>query len=402
MSVASLDCVTHLSYEGRDLYLVGTAHVSQRSVADVGRVIRDLTPDTVCVELDATRHQALVDPKRWRNLDIFAVIRERRVLFTLSSLVLTSYQRRLGEKLGVRPGAEMLAAIEEAARVGARLLLVDRDIQATLERTWAALSLWDCVQLIGTLIGSLFAGGEITEEQVEALKDRDTISELVREFAEVMPRLQRPLIDERDRFLMSAIREAPGKCVVAVVGAGHVSGMVGYLHTPVDREALSQIPPPSWLRRVGSWVLPVLGLGALASAFFSSAAWSAGWDGGHFETPGQRLRRMLVGLVLIHALSVIAPAALARARWLTLLLAPLASSVLAFLPRADAGRMAAFLEASLRPPTVADREGLSQVASLQDWFQNRFTRVLLVGFAVTIGSKVAAACGVAWLLCVAL
>jgi pheromone shutdown-related protein TraB len=401
MSVASLDCVTHLSYEGRDLYLVGTAHVSQRSVADVGRVIRDLTPDTVCVELDAARHQALVDPKRWRNLDIFDVIRERRVLFTLSSLVLTSYQRRLGEKLGVRPGAEMLAAIDEAARVGARLLLVDRDIQATLKRTWSALSLWDCVQLIGTLIGSLFAGGEITEEQVEALKDRDTISELVREFAEVMPRLQRPLIDERDRFLMSAIREAPGKCVVAVVGAGHVGGMVGYLHTPVDRDALSQIPPPSWLRRVASWVLPLLGLGALVSALLSSTAWSAGW-GGHFETPGQRLRRMLIGLVLIHALCVIGPAVLARARLLTLLLAPLASSVLSFLPRADAGRVAAFLEASLRRPTLADREGLSQVASLQDWFQNRFTRVLLVGFAVTVGSSVASAFGVIWLLCVAL
>ncbi|MEO8177608.1 MAG: TraB family protein [Deltaproteobacteria bacterium] len=397
MSVASLDCVTHLSYEGRDLYLVGTAHVSQRSVDDVGRVIRDLTPDTVCVELDATRHQALVDPKRWRNLDIFAVIRERRVLFSLSSLVLTSYQRRLGEKLGVRPGAEMLAAIDQAALVGARLLLVDRDIQATLKRTWAALSIWDCVQLIGTLVGSLFAKGEITEEQVEALKDRDTISELVREFAEVMPRLQRPLIDERDRFLMSAIREAPGQCVVAVVGAGHVGGMVGYLHTPVDRDALSQVPSPSWLRRLSSWVLPLLGLATAALAVSSGAVYS-----GDVESSGERLRRMLIGLVLIHTLCVVGPALLARARLLTLLVAPLASVLLAFLPRADAGRVAAYVEASLRRPTLADREGLSQVASLRDWFQNRFTRVLLVGFAVTVGSSVAAFFGVIWLLCVAL
>jgi len=387
MSVASLDCVTRLSYEGRDLYLVGTAHVSQRSVDDVGRVIRDLTPDTVCVELDATRHQALVDPKRWRSLDIFEVIRERRVLFVLSSLVLTSYQRRLGEKLGVRPGAEMLAAIDEAALVGARLLLVDRDIQATLKRTWAALSVWDCVQLIGTLVGSLFAGGEITKEQVEALKDRDTINELVREFAEVMPRLQRPLIDERDRFLMSAVREAPGKCVVAVVGAGHVSGMVTYLNTPVDRDALSQIPPPGWRRRVSSWVLPLLGLAALYHGYAAGFA---------------ELRRMLFGLVVIHAVCVLVPALFARARLLTLLVAPLSSLLLAFLPRAEAGRVAAYVEALLRRPTLADREGLSQVASLKDWFRNRFTRVLLVGFAVTSGAAVARAIGVLWLLCVAL
>ena len=387
MSVASLDCVTHLRYEGRDLYLVGTAHVSQRSVDDVGQVIHALSPDTVCVELDATRHQALVDPKRWRNLDIFSVIRERRMLFLLSSLVLTSYQRRLGEKLGVRPGAEMLAAIDHAARVGARLELVDRDIRATLQRTWAALSFWDCVQLVGTLIGSLFARAEITEEQVEALKDRDTISELVREFAEVMPRLQRPLIDERDRFLMSAVREAPGKIVVAVVGAGHVEGMVRYLNTPVDRAELSQIPPPSWSRRLLRWVLPVLALLALYLGLR------------HGLEP---LWPMLIGLGVLHVACVLAPALLVRAHPVTLLVAPIASLLFAFLPQSDAGRLAAWLEAKQRPPTLEDREALSKVASLRDWRQNRFTRVLLVGFAVTAGSATASLLGVFWLLLVAL
>lgn len=387
MSVASLDCVTHLRYEGRDIYLVGTAHVSQRSVDDVGRVIHALTPDTVCVELDATRHQALVDPKRWRNLDIFTVIRERRMLFLLSSLVLTSYQRRLGEKLGVRPGAEMLAAIEHAASVGARLELVDRDIRATLQRTWSALSSWDCVQLVGTLIGSLFARAEITEEQVEALKDRDTISELVREFAEVMPRLQRPLIDERDRFLMSAVREAPGKVVVAVVGAGHVEGMVRYLNTVVDRQQLSEIPPPSWTRRLSRWVLPALGLVALYLGLRQGL---------------EQLRPMLIGLGIVHGVCVLAPALLVRAQPATLLVAPLASLLFAFLPQSEAGRLAAWLEAKQRPPTLEDREALSKVASLRDWRQNRFTRVLLVGFAVTAGSALAALLGVLWLLAVAL
>lgn len=387
MSVASLDCVTHLRYEGRDLYLVGTAHVSQRSVDDVGQVITALTPDTVCVELDATRHQALVDPKRWRNLDIFTVIRERRMLFLLSSLVLTSYQRRLGAKLGVRPGAEMIAAIDHAARVGAQLELVDRDIRATLQRTWSALSAWDCVQLMGTFIGSLFARGEITQEQVEALKDRDTISELVREFAEVMPRLQRPLIDERDRFLMSAVREAPGQCVVAVVGAGHIGGMVRYLHTPVDRQELSLIPAPGWPRRIASWVLPALALFALYQGLRHGS---------------EQLRPMLIGLAVLHGLCVLAPALLVRAQLGTLLVAPLASLVFSFLPQRDTGRLAAWLEAKQRPPTLEDREALSKIASLQEWRQNRFTRVLLVGFAVTAGSALATLLGVCWLLAVAL
>jgi pheromone shutdown-related protein TraB len=383
MSALELDCVTLLHYEGREIYLVGTAHVSQRSVEDVGRVVEELRPDTVCVELDAARHQALVDPKRWRNLDIFEVIRQRRVPFLLTSLALSSYQRRLGEKLGVRPGAEMIAAIEHADRVGARLVLADRDIQATLKRTWAALSPWDCLQLVGALVGSLFAKGEITKEQVEALKDRDNIGELVREFAEVMPRLQGPLIDERDRFLMSSIREAPGQRVVGVVGAGHVGGMVRYLHADVDRHALSEIPPPSRLSRIAPWILPAI----VFAAFY--LAW-------HFRP--LRLDELLMAWIIPNAAFVATFALLARAQLLTVLAAALVAPITPLIPRLDAGVLAAWIEAALRRPSVADCEGLSQVASLADWRRNRFTRVLLVGFTTSVGSTLGALVGAAAVL----
>lgn len=384
MSAAPLDCVTHLKYGQRDIYLVGTAHVSQRSVADVARVIEEVRPDTVCVELDSARHQALVDPKRWRTLDIFQVIRERRVLFMLVSLVLSSYQRRLGSKLGVRPGAEMLAAIEQAERVGATLVLADRDMQATLKRTWAALSWWDCVQLFGTLIGSMFAKGEITAEQVEALKDRDTISELVREFAEVMPRLQGPLIDERDRFLMSSIREAPGQRVVGVVGAGHVAGMVNYLHAEVDRRALSEIPPESSLRQLLPWVVPVIVVGGLLAAYLQR------------DMAG--LQSSLVGWTAFNVSFTAALTLLLRAHWLTVLGSALAAPVLGLLPRGSAGTVAACLEAWSRRPTVADCEALGQVASFRDFRSNRFTRVLLVSLAASVGAGLGAFGGALWVL----
>jgi pheromone shutdown-related protein TraB len=377
MSVLELDCVTRLSYEGREIFLVGTAHVSQRSVEDVGRVVDELRPDTVCVELDAARHQALVDPSRWRNLDIFEVIRQRRIAFVLTSLALSSYQRRLGEKLGVRPGAEMLAAVEHAEKVGARLVLADRDIQATLKRTWAALSVWDCLQLLGALVGSMFAKGEITKEQVEALKDRDNIGELVREFAEVMPRLQKPLIDERDRFLMSSIREAPGQRVVGVVGAGHVGGMVRYLHTDVDRNALSEIPVSSWLRRLVPIVLPAVVLGS----FY--LLWQK-------QVP---VRSLLMAWVLPNAGFVAVASLAARSKLLTVLAAAAVAPVVALIPRVDAGTCAALVEAWLRRPTVADNDGLSRIASLAEWRKNRFTRVLVVGFAAALGGALGALVG---------
>ena len=383
MSALELDCLTRLGYEGREIYLVGTAHVSQRSVEDVGRVISELRPDTVCVELDAARHQALVDPKRWRNLDIFEIIRQRRLAFWVTSLGLSSYQRRLGEKLGVRPGAEMLAAIEHARQVGARLVLADRDIQATLKRTWAALGVWDCLQLAGASVGALFAKGEITKEQVEALKDRDNIGELVREFAEVMPRLQTPLIDERDRYLMSAIREAPGQRVVGVVGAGHVGGMVRYLHAEVDRAALSQIPPPSWLRKTAPWLLPGIVLLALVLA----------WREGALSA-----RALLATWALPNTVAVGLFALLARARPTAALAAAATAPITALIPQLDAGMVAAFVEAWRRPPSVEEREALSQVASLAGWRKNQFTRVLLVGAITSVGGVLGALVGAALLL----
>jgi pheromone shutdown-related protein TraB len=383
MSALELDCLTRLGYEGREIFLVGTAHVSQRSVEDVGRVISELRPDTVCVELDAARHQALVDPKRWRNLDIFEIIRQRRLAFWVTSLGLSSYQRRLGEKLGVRPGAEMLAAIEHARQVGAELVLADRDIQATLKRTWAALGVWDCLQLAGAFVGALFAKGEITEEQVEALKDRDNIGELVREFAEVMPRLQTPLIDERDRYLMSAIREAPGQRVVGVVGAGHVGGMVRYLHAEVDRSALSQIPPRSFLRQAAPWVLPSVVL----VAFY--LVWREGALGA---------RALLTAWVLPNAAAVVLFSLLARARPAAALAAAASAPVTALIPQLDAGMVAAFVEAWQRPPSLEDREALSQVSSLADWRENQFTRVLLVGVVTGAGGVLGALLGAALVL----
>jgi len=129
------DNVTELTYDHKRLIIVGTAHVSQRSVDEVREVIEQVRPDSVCVELDKTRHDALVDEARWRKLDIFQVIRQKKVLMLMASLALAAFQRRLGDKLGVKPGAEMLAALQKAKEIDAQVVLADRDIQATLKRT---------------------------------------------------------------------------------------------------------------------------------------------------------------------------------------------------------------------------------------------------------------------------
>lgn len=377
--------VTQLSYQGRDIHLIGTAHVSQRSVDEVKRVIAEVKPDTVCVELDRMRYEAMTDEHRFRKLNIFQVIREKKVLFLLSSLVLSSFQRRMGEKLGVKPGAELLAGVQAAEEIGARLVLADRDIQATLKRSWANLSFWNKMSLLSAMLGSFFGSNEITEEQIEELKDRDTINEMMAEFARHMPQLQVPLIDERDRYLMSSIQEAPGRTIVAVVGAGHVSGMVNYLGTEVDREALSVIPKPGLLAQSLKWIIPVI----ILSAFY--------W--GYREQSGQGLAEMLYAWILPNSIGAALFSAIAGATPLTIVVAAVASPITSLNPTIGAGMVAALVEAWRRRPTVEDCEGIQDaVLSLRGMYANRFTRVLLVAVGATLGSALGAYVGAAWVV----
>ncbi|MDP6946771.1 MAG: TraB domain-containing protein, partial [Myxococcota bacterium] len=264
MSIADRDHVSVFEEEGRTIYIVGTAHVSDKSVEEVQAVIEEVQPDTVCVELCETRYQALTDEDRWRKLDVFKVIREGKTLLLLANLALGAYQRRLGARLGVDPGAELLAGARKAREVGARLELIDRNIQTTLKRTWGNVGFFQKVKLLSMVVGATFSRDEIDEETIEQLKGRAQLSEMLAEFAAYMPEVKGPLIDERDRYMMSKIEEVEGERIVAVVGAAHVPGMQLMYGQEVDREPLEQLPPKSWWVSLLKWVIPTLILALFA------------------------------------------------------------------------------------------------------------------------------------------
>ncbi|MCA9541420.1 MAG: TraB/GumN family protein, partial [Myxococcales bacterium] len=363
----------------RTIYLIGTAHISERSVVEVRQTIEQVRPDTVCVELCKTRFEAISDNARWRTLDIFQVIRQRKVLYLLSSLALSAYQRRMGEKLGVRPGAELREAVTVAGEVGAELVLADRDIQATLKRTWANVGFFGKLKVLGALFEGFLGRGdeELTAEDLEKLKERDHLNELMSEFARVMPQVKTPLIDERDQYLMSSIEDAPGKTIVAVVGAGHVPGMMNRRGEKVDREALSVIPPPSkWVGAL-KWVIPAI---ILAAFYF-------GWR----KHAGDGLAELVLAWVLPNAILAALFSLIAGAKPLSVLVAGIASPITSLNPTIGAGMVVGLLEAWLRKPTVADAERLSEdMLTWRGIYKNPFSRVLLVAIAATLGSAMGA------------
>ncbi|HSC88288.1 MAG TPA: TraB/GumN family protein [Polyangiaceae bacterium] len=384
-AAAAVGHVTRLVHGDKEIFLIGTAHVSRKSVEEVERVIHELRPDTVCVELDEQRFRMLEDDRSWKKLDIFQVIRQKRVLFLLSSLALSAYQKRLGDKLGVRPGAELLAGVHAARAVGAELVLADRDVQATLKRTWANLSFWDKAQISSGLMAVPFSMDEIDEERIEELKDQDTIGEMMHEVAKQFPRVKEPLIDERDAYLMSSIQEAPGRRIVGVVGAAHVAGMVARLGQPADRLELSKLPPPSKLAAVLGWLIPALVIGSFYFGFRNQS-----WQG---------LEQMLFAWILPTGLlsAIFTVAALGHP--LTVLTAFIAAPITTLHPALGAGMVTGLLEAYLRKPTVEDCEGIQAAfSSLRGLYQNSATRVLLVFVGSTIGAALGAWIGASWVI----
>lgn len=382
------DNVTVLRDGDRTFYIIGTAHVSQASVDEVRSVIEQVKPDTVAIELCQARYDALTDDERWKKLDIFKVIKEGKTLFLLANLAVGAYQRRLGEELGVKPGGELLAGAEMAEAVGAKLELVDRDIHITLKRTWGNLGFFDKVKLLGAVFGSLFEGGgegegSIDSDAIERLKDSDQLTEMMEEFAKLMPAVKEPLIDERDQYLMSGIEASPGQTVVAVVGAGHVPGMKTWFNKPVDREALSELPTKKSWTRFLKWIIPALIVGAFAF--------------GYSKGEGQTVQDMLWAWILPNSVFCAVLTALVMGKPLSVLTAFIASPITSLNPLLGAGMVVGLVEAWQRKPTVQDAENINRdVQTFRGFFRNPFTHVLVVVLASTIGSALGAWVGFGW------
>ncbi len=366
---------THrLTFENKEITLIGTAHVSRESANLVVQVIEDEKPDTVCVELCQSRYQSITQKNRWQNTDLVKVIKEKKALLLLSNLMLAYFQKKIGQKLGIKPGEEIMRAIQAAEAVGARIHLADRDIRTTLSRTWRLMGLWTKIKLFSQLVTSVGELDTIKEEDIEKMKRGDVLETLLSEIGESFPEISRILIDERDQFLANKIRTAPGKNIVAVVGAGHVPGVQKYWKKPVDMEVLNQIPPKGKLFRLLKWGIPAFIVALIILGFFYAGT-TTGTD-------------MIKWWILANAILAGLGAAIALGHPLTVLSAILASPLTSLNPMIAAGWVSGLVESLLGKPKVRDFESLPEdISSLKGFWKNKITRILLVVVFTNIGSS---------------
>jgi len=381
---ASSGHVTRVECDGKEIHLLGTAHVSRKSVEEVRRTIDEMRPDSVAVELDRTRYEMFTDESRLGRVDLAAILATGRAGLYLSSLLFAGFQKRIGDRLGVRPGAEMLAAVEAAERTGASVVFADRDVQITLMRCYRSLGVVAKAKVVFVLVMLPFAAADIDAEEIERFKNRETIGDVMTTFAEQMPSLKTPLIDERDRYLAASIVRSPGRRVLAVVGAAHVPGVESRIGEITDTAALEVIPPPSRRPLVLRGIFPAFGLalvtalalGRITPAFALSTVVRA-------TAPSAALSAFLV---LVAGASVLTAAA-------SIALAPL-SLVLPFF-RFDYA--VGTLEARLRPSTPADaRRARDDVLSPAEARKSRFLRPLLAAVLGSFGRTLGAVIGLVW------
>jgi pheromone shutdown-related protein TraB len=365
--------IHRLNYHDKKITLIGTAHISLESVELVGEVISRERPEIVCIELCQSRYDALTRKKSWKDTDLIKVIKERKAFLLLSNLMLAYFQKRIGKKLGIKPGEEILRAINRAETVGARIHLADRDVRTTLARTWRLMGFWTKLKLMGQFLASSWEVDNLKQEDIERMKREDVLETILSEIGGAFPHIRRIIIDERDQYLAHQIRTAPGKEIVAVVGAGHVPGIQRYWHDDIDMLSLEAIPPRGRFFRWLKWVIPALIIGLIITGFFFAG-----------KTAGTH---MIKWWILANAVLAGVGAAVAMAHPLTVLSAVLASPLTSLNPMIAAGWVSGLVETFMGKPKVRDFENLPEdIASLKGFWQNKITRILLVVVFTNMGS----------------
>lgn len=366
--------IHRINLEGKEIILLGTAHVSKNSAQQVKDIIETEKPDSVCIELDEQRYKSIKDKAKWRNTDIVKIIKEKKAGFMLTNIILSNYQRKIAEQFEINAGQEMIQGIISAEEIGAKTVLADRNIQTTFTRLWRKVSLWGKVKLISSIMFSLIDDEKITEEDLERMKTEDMLTSALAELSKAFPDLKKYIVDERDQYLAYKIKNAPGDKVLAVLGAAHTPGVKQELFKEQNIKELESIPEKSGFSKVSGWIIPALIILMILLTFSVD-------------------KNLGINQVISFILWVGSLAALGTLLALGHVYSAITSFVMAPLsaihPLLATGWFAGLMEAHIRKPKVEDFENLSKdLYTLKGFWKNKVTRILLVVAFSNIGCTV--------------
>jgi len=386
--------VEELRFGDKTIVLVGTAHVSDESVKSVEAAIEQYHPDAVAVELCRQRYQALKEERKWEETDILEVISSDRLHLFLLQIMLANFQRKIGEDVGVKPGAEMLKAVELAEKNKIRVVLADREIKVTLKRAMDMMSFKEKVKLLYGFVGGFIEGEEIDKELIEKLKEKDALTELMEELALETPSIKKVLVDERDQYIAQALHRTDAKTIVAVVGAGHMEGIkanlldldrtvvVSHRHF-VEGQAIGGKKKIASKINMISYVIIVVFAALMLYGFIQYGSAMA------FDI-------FLKWFIVTGAMAAVGPI-VALGHPLSVLAAFFAAPTKIVHPTIASGWIAGYVELKVRKPRVVDFKNLMMLKTMSDYWGNRVVKVLLVVAFTNITASVGNILGLMYL-----
>lgn len=363
------------------LKIIGTAHVSQESADEVREAILEDLPDAVAIELDRGRYIKLMNQRKGieenDEIHISRIIKENKVGLFLITTILSYMQNKIGDDLDVKPGSEMITAIEAAEEIGCKIVLIDRDINITLQRVLNNMSGWEKLKFLYGIIASLFSSDE-DELDVEELKEQSVIDEAMGYFKEISPGAYEALVNERDAYLANSILHIPEDHVIAVVGAGHREGINRYLDNPEN------IPPHSELislEKKGGipWLKIILALIPIMFIVIFFLAWIKG-----IQIQGNVIEFIVISMIMGFLGSILSGSKIQSA-----VIGGVVAPLTIIHPLLAAGWFSGLAEAKFREVRTSDIHNLGKIESLRDIWNNNIIRILLVVIGTNLGVSLA-------------
>ena len=368
------------------LRLLGTAHISTKSVEAVKQQIAEFKPEIVAVELCKSRYDSLVSGRRLDKEGLLKVIKEGKAPLVLLQSLLAAEQRKLGLDEGQQPGAELLEAVTIAESLDLQVELIDRDIQTTLRRAWRKMKFREKFKIVFSMLGE--DEDDIDVDLDEILESRDILSDLMNELKEFSPGAGEVLIDERDAYLAQKIRSIGGnKRILAVVGAGHLNGIEDHLlrrQLPGNMDDLATVPKRSSFAKSIPWLIPLF--------VFSLFGYLL------YQGDSVDLVELFTVWTLANAVLAAIGCIIARGHILAVLTAALASPITSLNPTLAAGWFAGYVQLKVAEPTAEDLQQFLKLESLGSFWSNKAGRVLLVTALTNLGSMMGAWVAAAGLL----
>ncbi|MGZ7119666.1 MAG: TraB/GumN family protein [Methanobacterium sp.] len=365
----------------KTLEIIGTAHVSEKSIEKVRKTILEKNPDVVAVELDITRYHNLLNEKQGKtekkDFQIRELMKGDKLTLFLVSGFLSYMQRKIGDDLGVKPGSEMLAAVDTANEIGARIALIDRDISVTLNRAIKKMSFFEKMKFIYGIIAAFFAKDEEIED-IESITEGDALEEVMQYFKDTSPKAYDVLVTERDAYMAKMLLSINEENVVAVVGAGHQNGIKKFINSPHEippfEELLNVQKSRISVGKVVLFLIPVIFIAIFVLAFLN----------------GINIQMSIFQYVLITSSLAFAGCILSGSKVYSAITAFIVAPLTVLHPLLAAGWFSGLVEAKVRKVGMNDLSGFKDCESLRDFWNNNLFRVLLVVVGTNIGASIGA------------